>query len=45
MGRCCVPLTLGHASSVIAGAGACCCIKTPEETLLQQYELGSVHDG
>lgn len=45
VGTCRAPLTLGHASSVIAWAGACCCIKAPEETLLRQYELVSLRDG
>lgn len=45
VGMCRAPLTLGHASSVIAGAGACGCIKALEETLLWQCQPVSLHNG
>lgn len=45
VGMCHAPLTLGHANSVIAWAGACGCIKALEETLLWQCEPVSLHNG
>lgn len=45
VGTCHAPLTLGHASFLIAWVGACCCIKVLEETLLWQYKLVSLRDG
>lgn len=45
VGMCRAPLTFGHASSLITWAGAYCCIKAVEETLLRQSEPVSLHDG
>lgn len=45
VGMCHAPLTLGHANSLIAWAGACGGIKALEETLLWQCKPVSLHNG